>query len=99
MKRSRCCSAHPTRLWCPNLAILELVWEIVQPHDDADHFSVAVRRKIGLVRLSADERNNRDLRLRVDEEVALFVYSEPPAPTPFASGWSSTELNHERNDG
>lgn len=42
---------------------LELVWEIVQPHDDADHFSVAVRRKIGLVRLSADERNDRDLRL------------------------------------
>jgi putative ATP-dependent endonuclease of OLD family len=42
---------------------LELVWEIVQPHDDADHFSVAVRRKIGVVRLSADERNDRDLRL------------------------------------
>lgn len=42
---------------------LELVWEILQPHDEADHFSVAVRRKIGLVRLSADERNDRDLRL------------------------------------
>ena len=42
---------------------LELVWEIVQPNTEADHFSVAVRRKIGLVRLSADERNDRDLRL------------------------------------
>lgn len=42
---------------------LELLWEIVQPHDDADPFSVAVRRKIGLVRLSADGRNDRDLRL------------------------------------
>ncbi len=42
---------------------LELVWEVVQPHDEADHFSVAVRRKIGVVRLSADERNDRDLRL------------------------------------
>lgn len=42
---------------------LELVWEIVQPNDEADHFSVAVRRKIGVVRLSADERNDRDLRL------------------------------------
>jgi len=42
---------------------LELAWEIVHPHEDADHFSVAVRRKIGLVRLSADERNDRDLRL------------------------------------
>lgn len=42
---------------------LELAWEIVQPSGDADHFSVSVRRKIGVVRLSADERNDRDLRL------------------------------------
>ena len=42
---------------------LELAWEIVQPNDETDHFSVAVRRKIGVVRLSADERNDRDLRL------------------------------------
>ena len=42
---------------------LEIVWEFVQPNDQADHFSLAVRRKIGLVRLSADERNDRDLRL------------------------------------
>jgi putative ATP-dependent endonuclease of OLD family len=42
---------------------LELVWEIVQPHEEADHFSVAVRRTIGIVRLSADEKNDRDLRL------------------------------------
>ena len=42
---------------------LELVWEIVQPDDEVSHFSVALRRKIGLVRLSADERNDRDLRL------------------------------------
>lgn len=42
---------------------LELIWEIVQPHDATNHFSVAVRRQIGLVRLSADDRNDRDLRL------------------------------------
>lgn len=42
---------------------LELVWEVVQPGDQTDHFSVAMRRKIGLVRLSADDRNDRDLRL------------------------------------
>ena len=42
---------------------LELVWEIAQPDDEVDHFSVAVRRQIGLVRLSADERSDRDLRL------------------------------------
>lgn len=42
---------------------LELAWEIVQPNDEADHFSVSVRRKIGVVRMSSDERNDRDLRL------------------------------------
>jgi putative ATP-dependent endonuclease of the OLD family len=42
---------------------LELFWEVIQPNGDADHLSTALRRKIGLVRLSADERNDRDLRL------------------------------------
>ena len=42
---------------------LELAWEVVQPSDELDHFSTAVRRRIGLVRMSADERNDRDLRL------------------------------------
>ncbi len=38
-------------------------FEVVQPDDTAAHLSVAVRRKIGLVRLSGDDRNDRDLRL------------------------------------
>ena len=42
---------------------LELAWEVVQPNDEFVHFSTAVRRRIGLVRMSADERNDRDLRL------------------------------------
>lgn len=42
---------------------LEPAWEVVQPDGDVDHLSVGVRRKIGLVRLSSDERNDRDLRL------------------------------------
>lgn len=42
---------------------LELAWEVMQPNDELDHFSTAVRRRIGLVRMSADERNDRDLRL------------------------------------
>lgn len=42
---------------------LELAWEVIQPNDEFDHFSAAVRRRIGLVRMSADERNDRDLRL------------------------------------
>ena len=43
---------------------LELVYEIVQPDGDTDIFPVALRRQIGLVRLSGDDRNDRDLRLR-----------------------------------
>jgi len=42
---------------------LELVWEIVQPDNSAISLSAAFRKKIGLVRLSADDRNDRDLRL------------------------------------
>ena len=42
---------------------LEINWEIVQPNDEIDLLSAAVRRKIGLVRLSGDDRNDRDLRL------------------------------------
>lgn len=42
---------------------LELVWEILQPNDQADPLSTAVRKNVGVVRLSGDDRNDRDLRL------------------------------------
>jgi putative ATP-dependent endonuclease of OLD family len=42
---------------------LEPSWEVVQPDGSTEHLSVGVRRQIGLVRLSSDERNDRDLRL------------------------------------
>jgi len=42
---------------------LELVYEIVRPDGEADSLPVALRRAIGLVRLSGDDRNDRDLRL------------------------------------
>jgi putative ATP-dependent endonuclease of OLD family len=42
---------------------LELAFEIVQPDGATDHLSVALRRSIGLVRLSGDDRSDRDLRL------------------------------------
>jgi putative ATP-dependent endonuclease of the OLD family len=41
----------------------ELTYEIVQPNNSEDVFRVALRRAIGLVRLSGDDRNDRDLRL------------------------------------
>lgn len=42
---------------------LELSWEIVQPNDEIDSLSSALRRAIGVVRLASDDRNDRDLRL------------------------------------
>lgn len=42
---------------------LELVFELLQPDGSADGLSVRLRRSIGLVRLSGDDRNDRDLRL------------------------------------
>jgi len=42
---------------------LEVAWEILQPNDQQATLSVAVRRQIGLVRLSASDQNDRDLRL------------------------------------
>lgn len=41
----------------------DLSYEICQPNGEFDHLSVSVRRKIGLVKLAGDDRNDRDLRL------------------------------------
>lgn len=42
---------------------LELSYEIVQPSGMTESLPVSFRRAIGLVRLSGDDRNDRDLRL------------------------------------
>jgi len=42
---------------------LELVHEIILPSGDQANLSYSIRRAIGLVRLSTDDRNDRDLRL------------------------------------
>ncbi|MGP4689349.1 ATP-dependent nuclease [Agrobacterium pusense] len=44
-------------------AELELIWEIVQPNLETIALSVGLRRKVGVVRLANDDRNDRDLRL------------------------------------
>jgi putative ATP-dependent endonuclease of the OLD family len=41
---------------------LELVYEIKQPDGKTDSLPLTLRRQIGLVRLSGDDRNDRDLR-------------------------------------
>lgn len=42
---------------------LELLYEIVQPNLEREHLSVRLRRSIGVIRLTGDDRNDRDLRL------------------------------------
>ena len=42
---------------------LELLYEIVQPDGTTNTLQAGLRRAIGLVRLSGDDRNDRDLRL------------------------------------
>lgn len=44
-------------------AEMELVYELLQPDSTVSSFSVSLRRAIGLVRLSGEDRNDRDLRL------------------------------------
>ena len=44
-------------------ADLELLYEIVQPDGTTNTLQAGLRRAIGLVRLSGDDRNDRDLRL------------------------------------
>lgn len=41
----------------------DLSWEIIQPDESRDFFSAGIRKNIGLVRLSDDDKNDRDLRL------------------------------------
>ncbi|MCY4558972.1 MAG: AAA family ATPase [Chloroflexi bacterium] len=42
---------------------LQARWEVLQPNEEVDPLSVAVRRNIGVVRLTSHDRNDRDLRL------------------------------------
>lgn len=76
---------------------LELAWEIIQPHGGADHFSVAVRRKIGLLRLSADERNDRDLRLVYGSALDRLL-SDPALRARIGKRVSELDLDQSLND-
>jgi putative ATP-dependent endonuclease of the OLD family len=42
---------------------LDLAYELVRPDGTTDNLSVPLRRSMGLVRLSGDDRTDRDLRL------------------------------------
>ncbi len=51
------------RLRVTGTSDLELDYAIIQPDGGTDMFSAGLRREIGIVRLSGDDRNDRDLRL------------------------------------
>ena len=51
------------RLRARGTADLELVYEILQPDGTPDPLTAGLRRQIGLVRLTGNDRNERDLRL------------------------------------
>jgi putative ATP-dependent endonuclease of OLD family len=55
----------------------ELLFEIVQPNDVRDTFSVSLRRKIGLVRLGGDDKNDRDLRLVYGSALDRLISDKP----------------------
>ncbi len=75
-------------------ADLELAFEIVQPDGAADHFSVGLRRSIGLVRLSGDDRSDRDLRL-VQGSALDRLLSDKALRSRIASELAKTDV-HER---
>ena len=55
----------------------EVLFEIVQPNDVHDVFSVALRRRIGLVRLGGDDKNDRDLRLVYGSALDRLISDKP----------------------
>ncbi|HWB97729.1 MAG TPA: ATP-binding protein [Bryobacteraceae bacterium] len=76
----------------------ELSWEIVQPDGTTDPFPVALRRSIGLVRLSGDDRNDRDLRL-VQGSALDRLLSDKGLRARMGSELAKTDVKSELSDG
>jgi putative ATP-dependent endonuclease of OLD family len=70
---------------------LELSYEVVQPDGNADTLSVGLRRSIGLVRLSGEDRNDRDLRL-VQGSALDRLLSDKALRSRLASGLGKNEV-------
>jgi putative ATP-dependent endonuclease of OLD family len=76
---------------------LELAFEIVQPDGTADMLPVALRRKIGLVRLGGDDRSDRDLRL-VQGSALDRLLSDKTLRSRIATKLALTEVEDELSD-
>lgn len=77
---------------------LELVYEIVQPDGSTDTLPVALRRSIGLVRLSGDDRNDRDLRL-VQGSALDRLLSDKGLRSRMTSELAKSDVKDELTDG
>ncbi|MCH8966510.1 MAG: ATP-binding protein [Planctomycetes bacterium] len=75
----------------------DLSFEILQPDDTATHLSVVVRRKIGLVRLSGDDRNDRDLRLVLGSALDRLI-SDKTLRSRMGQKLGGSDLNDELKD-
>jgi putative ATP-dependent endonuclease of the OLD family len=73
---------------------LELAYEIVQPDGTADSLPVALRRSIGLVRLSGDDRSDRDLRL-VQGSALDRLLSDKSLRSRIASQLAKTDVENQ----
>lgn len=76
---------------------LELAYEIVQPDGSTDFFPVSLRRSIGLVRLSGDDRNDRDLRL-VQGSALDRLLSDKGLRSRMASELAKNDVKNELTD-
>lgn len=76
---------------------LELAYEIMQPDASTDFFPVALRRSIGLVRLSGDDRNDRDLRL-VQGSALDRLLSDKGLRSRMASELANNDVKDELTD-
>ena len=76
---------------------LELAYEIVQPDGTTDNLSVPLRRTIGLVRLSGDDRNDRDLRL-VQGSALDRLLSDKALRSRLASELAKNDVQDELTD-
>lgn len=76
---------------------LELVYEVIQPDGSTDSLPVTLRRSIGLVRLSGDDRNDRDLRL-VQGSALDRLLSDKGLRSRLASRLAEAEVNDALGD-
>jgi putative ATP-dependent endonuclease of OLD family len=76
---------------------LELAYEIVQPDGNVDVLSVILRRASGLVRLSGDDRNDRDLRL-VQGSALDRLLADKNYRSRLASELAKTDVKNELTD-